>query len=314
MTHELMRTVLPGSLDEITAHVVREGRWEGELIHTRRDGSQVVVASRWSLLRDSAGQPIGILETNNDITARKRAEHELEELAGRLIHAQEEERSRIGRELHDHISQMLGVLTIRIDQLRIDPATPASLAGALEELRQSTAEITTDIHSLSHRLHSSALDYLGLVPALQRLVTEFSARHAIAIEFTHSAVPASLPSDVALCLFRVAEESLTNIAKHSRATAARVHVRGAADGLHLTVEDSGAGFDVDSLERRGGLGFVSMRERLRILRGTLRIDSAPSRGTRVEVGVPAASLTAAGPPGEAANESGRPAANVLRSA
>jgi PAS domain S-box-containing protein len=314
MTHDLMRTVLPASLEEITAHVVREGRWEGELVHTKRDGSQVVVASRWSLLRDSAGQPIGILETNNDITARKRAEHELEELAGRLIHAQEEERSRIGRELHDHISQMLGVLTIRIDQLRIDPATPASLAGALEELRQSTAEITTDIHSLSHRLHSSALDYLGLVPALQRLVTEFSARHGIAIELTHNSVPASLKGDVGLCLFRVAEESLTNIAKHSRARTARVHVRGAPDGLHLTVEDSGNGFDVDSLERRGGLGFVSMRERLRAVRGTFHVDSAPSRGTRVEVTVPAASLPGDGRTDLAANESGRAASDALSSA
>jgi PAS domain S-box-containing protein len=226
-----------------------------------------------------------------DITDRKRAEHELEELAGRLIHAQEQERSRIGRELHDHISQMLGVLTIRIDQLRADEATSPPVAAALEELRESTSEVTNDIHSLSHRLHSSALDYLGLAPALQKLVSDFSGRHGIAVDFSHDAVPA-LPSDVALCLFRIAEESLTNIAKHSHAKSARVSVRGGADGLHLRIEDTGTGFDVDSFEPRAGLGFVSMRERLRVLRGILRIDSEPRRGTRIEAWVPAASFVA----------------------
>ena len=229
-----------------------------------------------------------------DITDRKRAEQELEELAGRLIHAQEQERSRIGRELHDHISQMLGVLTIRIDQLRADEATPPAIAATLEELRHSTSEVTDDIHSLSHRLHSSALDYLGLVPALQKLVSEFSTRHGIAIDFAHESVPASLPSEAALCLFRVTEESLTNIAKHSQAKSARVQVNRSSDGLHLTIEDAGTGFDLESLERRAGLGFVSMRERLRVLRGTVRVDSAPSRGTRIEVWVPAASLVQAG--------------------
>jgi PAS domain S-box-containing protein len=458
VTHDLTQTIFPAPLEQIAAQVLREGRWEGELVHTKRDGSPVVVASRWSLQRNQHGDPIGILETNNDVTERKRAEadlreserrhrhifdatavsiweedfsqvkaaiddlkrsgvddfreylksspdfvdravslvrivdvneatlklfgarskdeltdslhkvftadtrdvfageliaiaegqtafegetvlqklngervvalfsvsfpephaafdavlvsimditdrkraeQELEELAGRLIHAQEQERSRIGRELHDHISQMLGVLTIRIDQLRADEATPPPVAAALEELRQSTAEITADIHSLSHRLHSSALDYLGLVPALQRLVSEFSARHGIAIDLAHSSVPATLPSEVALCLFRVTEESFTNIAKHSRAKSARVVVNGEPDGIYLSVEDAGTGFDVDAVERAGGLGFVSMRERLRVVRGTVRVDSSPSRGTSINVWVPAASLVAA--PDEAAS-------------
>ena len=154
----------------------------------------------------------------------------------------------------------------------------AAMAAGLEGLRQSTAEITNDIHSLSHRLHSSTLDYLGLGPALQKLVSEFPIRHGIAIDFEHRALPAPLPSDVALCLFRVTEESLTNIAKHSHAKSARVHVNGASDGIHLSVEDSGSGFDPDAVERRAGLGFVSMRERLRALRGTVRVNSLPSRG------------------------------------
>ena len=236
------------------------------------------------------GYPARLRGVMLDITLRKRAEQELEELAGRLIHAQEQERSRIGRELHDHISQMLGVLTIRIDQLRVDAAVPAGVGAALDELRQSAAQITDDIHGLSHRLHSSALDYLGLVPALQKLVNEFSARHTIAIQFEHDSVPAPLPSDVALCLFRVTEESLTNIAKHSQATSARVQVTGSPEGIQLTIEDSGRGFDLDSLGGKAGLGFVSMRERLRALRGTVRVDSAPERGARITVWVPETSI------------------------
>jgi PAS domain S-box-containing protein len=416
VSHEVARTTFPAPLPEINAQLLRTGRWEGQLRHKKRDGEEVIVASRWSLQTDAEGKPIAILETNNDITEqtraeealriseeqwkavfennptmyfmvdpegtvlsvnpfgadqlgytvsdlvgdsvlrvfasqdwdavqstiaaclrdlgqvktweirkirrdgeviwvretakamqriqggpvvliaceditiRKRTEQELEELAGRLINAQEQERSRIGRELHDHISQMLGVLTIRLDQLRADEIVPPSVAATLEELRHSTAEITTDIHSLSHRLHSSALDYLGLVAALQRLVKEFSARHGIDIDFSHASLPQPLPSDVALALFRVTEESLTNIAKHSGSKSARIRVRGDADGIHLTIEDAGVGFDMKSFDGKGGLGFVSMRERLRVLRGKVRVESAPSRGTTIHVHVPARSV------------------------
>jgi PAS domain S-box-containing protein len=277
---------------ELVAIAEGQTAFEGETVLQKLNGERMVALFSVSFPEPDAAFD-AVLVSIMDITDRKRAEQELEELAGRLIHAQEQERSRIGRELHDHISQMLGVLTIRIDQLRADDATPPAVAAALEELRQSTTEITTDIHSLSHRLHSSALDYLGLVPALQRLVSEFSARHGIAIELAHTSVPASLPSEVALCLFRVTEESLTNIARHSHAKSARVLVNGGPDGIHLTVEDAGTGFDVESVERAGGLGFVSMRERLRVVRGTVRVDSSPSRGTRIDVRVPAASLLAA---------------------
>jgi signal transduction histidine kinase len=142
------------------------------------------------------------------------------------------------------------------------------------------------VRRLSHRLHSSTLDYLGLVPALQKLVSEFSERHGIAITLGHASLPPALPSDVALCLFRIAEESLTNIAKHSQARSANMYVAGAPDGIHLTVEDAGAGFDITTLSSKAGLGFVSMQERLRALHGTVHVDSAPSRGTRIVAWVP----------------------------
>jgi signal transduction histidine kinase len=231
-----------------------------------------------------------------EIVERKAAQREVEHLAGRLIHAQEEERSRIGRELHDHISQRLGLLTIKIDQLRVDPAITAGPSRSLGDLRQQTSEITTDVHRLSHRLHSSMLDYLGLVPALQRLVGEFSDRHAIAIDWKHEALPAPLSSEIALCLFRVAEEGLNNMVKHSRARTARLDLSARDKGVSLVVEDAGQGFDPKILEGKAGLGFVSMRERLRLVRGTIQVQSAPGRGTRIEAWVPTTTDAIGAPP------------------
>jgi PAS domain S-box-containing protein len=259
--------------------------FEGETVLRKLSGEQMVVLFSLSLPPPD-GPFDAVLVSITDITDRKRAEEQLEELAGRLIHAQEQERKRIGRELHDHISQMLGVLTIRLDQIRADETIPPATADALADVRQRAAEITEEIHGLSHRLHSSALDYLGLVPALQKLVGEFSARHDIAIEFGHSEVPPTLPTDVALSLFRVAEESLNNMAKHSQAKEARVDVRCLNGAIALTVEDWGRGFDSSGLDRKAGLGFVSMRERLRMLRGAVRIDSAPGRGTKIAAWAP----------------------------
>jgi PAS domain S-box-containing protein len=251
--------------------------------YVRKDGHRVPVLVGAAALEGSQDVCVAFVL---DLTERKRAEQAVEDLAGRLIHAQEEERSRIGRELHDHISQMLSLLTIKIDQLRATSAIAPGIGKALDELRRNTSDITDDVHRLSHRLHSSTLDYLGLVPALQKLTVEFSDRHGIPIAFTHAPLPARLPSEAALCLFRVAEESLTNVAKHSKARSARVHIAGASDGIRLTVEDSGEGFDVRSSASEAGLGFVSMRERLRILHGTIHVDSAPARGTRIDAWIP----------------------------
>ena len=233
---------------------------------------------------------------------------ELEELPGGYETPHNRSAAADGRELHDP-SANAGLPHDQNDPLL--PNGHAPWAGRPpRELLPSAAEITNDIHSLSHRLHSSALDYLGLVPALQKLISEFSTRHGIAVDFQAGSLPASLPSDVALCLFRVIEESLTNIVKHSQATSARVALNAGVAGLHLIVEDSGRGFDPESLARKAGLGFVSMRERLRVLHGTVRVDSAPDRGTRISVWVPPASVVpppALVPPRKRASSSVNPA-------
>jgi PAS domain S-box-containing protein len=292
LTHDLLQTQHPMPTADFEAMLVRKGEWTGELGQTTRAGRKIIVDSR-QLVTHTAERGRLVLETNRDVTERKRAEEALEDLAGRLIRAQEEERSRIGRELHDHISQMLGVLTIKIDQLQMDPAVTPAVNNALDGIRNSTSEVTDEVRHLSHRLHSSMLDYLGLVPALRKLVGEFSERHGIPIEFVPDSLPTPLPSEIALALFRVTEESLTNIAKHSQARSARVHVKDAPDGIRLSIDDDGIGFDVTSHTGKGGLGLVSMQERLRALRGTVRIDSARSGGTRIDVWVPSMMSTTA---------------------
>jgi signal transduction histidine kinase len=254
-------------------------RVQDELKRARDETEQKVIERTADLRRTNA-------QLEAEIVERKKAQAEVEHLAGRLIHAQEEERSRIGRELHDHISQRLGLLTIKIDQLRVDPAVTSDASRSLNELRQQTSEITTDVHRLSHRLHSSMLDYLGLVPALQRLVGEFSERHGVAIDWRHEPLPAPLSSDIALCLFRIAEEGMNNMVKHSRARTAVVALAPREGGVSLVVEDAGQGFDAKILEGKAGLGFVSMRERLRLVRGTIHVQSAPGIGTRIDAWVP----------------------------
>jgi signal transduction histidine kinase len=251
-----------------------------EALSRARDEMEATVAQRTADLATANRQ----LRAEN--IERQKTEKTLEELAGRLISAQEEERSRIGRELHDHVSQRLGILAIKIDQLRLNGTDGSALGSALDELRGQTIEITDDIHGLSHRLHSSMLDHLGIVPALQRLVKECSSRYVIPIVFTHAAAPDHLPPETALCIFRIVEESLTNIGKHSQTAQAQVDLTIDESGSRLKIADQGVGFDPAILETRAGLGFVSMRERLRLVQGTIRIDSAPSKGTRIDVWVP----------------------------
>jgi signal transduction histidine kinase len=181
----------------------------------------------------------------------------------------------------------LGILAIKLDQLRLNNSSmPPAMLSAFEELRQQNTEITDDIHGLSHRLHSSMLDHLGMVPALQRLVKECSERYAIPVAFAHDTLQNPVPSDIASCLFRVVEEGLTNIARHSQAPSARVEVGSDEQGIRLTISDDGVGFDPGVLEQRAGLGFVSMRERLRLVHGTIRVRSGQAEGTNIVVRVP----------------------------
>jgi signal transduction histidine kinase/ABC-type uncharacterized transport system substrate-binding protein len=234
-------------------------------------------------LRTSEG---GAVITYTDITVRKRAEREQEELSGRLINAQEQERSRLARELHDDFNQRLAVLAIDLERTaEMIHSSPSKASERMLELWNRASEIGADLHSLSHSLHSSTLESLGLVLGVSAFCSEFAEQQGIQVDFAHEDIPRSIPPDVALCLFRIVQESLRNVKKHSKSSRAEVRLKGVDAEIHLSVFDSGAGFEPHQRSKIG-LGIRSMEERLRVTGGRLEIQSRPGAGTRIQVSVP----------------------------
>lgn len=235
----------------------------------------------------SNGVFCGYIGSCLDITERKRYEMSLREWTGRLIHAQEEERSRIARELHDDISQRMAFLQIGLEQFQQSvPTLTPDHRKELHNLTEVASEVSTDLHSISHQLHPARLDLQGLVAALTSFCRELTNQHGLQIHFVHRDVPAALPSEVALCLFRIAQEALRNVVKHANTLEATVDLSAQDDGISLCVSDAGSGFDPESAQRKGGLGLLSMRERLRLIGGQLAIQSALDQGTRIQVRIP----------------------------
>lgn len=216
---------------------------------------------------------------------RERTEQERLKLGGMLINAQEEERSRLARELHDDFNQRLATLAVRLEMTEGIVSEPGA-KQQLHELFDTTREIGSDLHTMSHRLHSTLLEDLGLVAGLGALCREFAAQQHIEIALTHENIPRSVPADVALCLFRVVQEGLRNVKKHSAAPRAKVLLERVDNQLHLLVSDAGSGFDPAERAKKEGLGIRSMEERLRLLDGRFEIHSEPGKGTRIDVTVP----------------------------
>jgi len=236
----------------------------------------------------------GAVVSHQDITGQRRHEQAIRELSGRLINAQEQERSRIARELHDDINQRVAVLAIELQQLEsFFPQDSREARQMVHALWNKTHSLSTEIQHLSHQLHSAKLEHLGLIAALRGLCTEFSEQHRIASDFQFEKIPPTLGSDVSLSLFRVAQESLHNVAKHSRAKKVRVDLIGGNDRLLLRVSDDGVGFAPDSLSHQTGLGMISMSERIRLVGGTLSVWSRPSMGAQVEAAIPLSRSSAA---------------------
>jgi PAS domain S-box-containing protein len=218
-----------------------------------------------------------------DITERKRSEIALHELTARLIHTQEEERTRIARELHDDISQRMACIQIGLAEMQRTAKVPSE-KEKLRNLTNLTSDISTDLHNLSHQLHPARLDLQGLVPTLESFCRQLSNQHPLKIRFAHHGFPCEIPKDVALCLFRIVQEALRNVVKHARTSEANVVLSAHGDTIDLCVSDSGTGFLVS--QRTGGLGLTSMHERLRLIGGTLTIESKPRNGTRIHAFVP----------------------------
>ena len=222
-----------------------------------------------------------------DVTERKMAEEALASLSGRLIDAQEGERKRIAREIHDDYTQRLAMLAMEVEELADQVGdSPVEAGPIFHQIWNQIGELGADLHSLSHSLHSSTLESLGLVAGIKAFCKEFAEQQEIQVEFAHENVPRGVPADAALCLFRVAQEGLRNIKRHSGANKAEVRLEASEKKLHLSITDQGRGFDVNKHSPRDGIGIRSMEERLRSLGGQLEISSRPMEGTRINAWLP----------------------------
>jgi signal transduction histidine kinase len=220
-----------------------------------------------------------------DITARNQSVAALHDLTGRLIHAHEEERSRLARELHDDVTQRLARLAIDAGRVQVG-AAGTSAAETMRSVCDGLVRLSEDIHSLSYRLHPSLLEDLGLAEAVKAECERFSRQESISITLNLQDLPGLIPSDTALCLFRVAQEALRNVVRHAQARSVEVLMRAADGGLQLAVLDDGIGFEPAERRNRHSLGLAGMRERLRLLRGEFEIESTPGKGTTVLAWVP----------------------------
>ncbi len=242
---------------------------------------------------------IGALKT--EITERKRAEEALREsdavlrrnqkdiqdLAGKLLTAQEEERRRLARELHDDLTQRLAVLAIEAGKLEGQlESSGGGVPEKLRDMKEQMVKLAADVHTISRQLHPSILDDLGLVSAIESECTSFSEREGIRVKYESKNVPAVLPKDVALCIYRIIQESLRNIAKHAQTREAHVTLTGNDGGIHLSIKDTGIGFHPAQGRGKPGLGLASMEERVRLIQGDLSVQSRPGQGTVIEVRVP----------------------------
>jgi PAS domain S-box-containing protein len=229
----------------------------------------------------------GYIGSCTDVTERKLAEESLANVGRRLIEAHEEERTWIARELHDDVNQRMALLAIELDRWNQQlPPSEVELHDHLHHAIQRLSDIAKDIQALSHRLHSSKLEYLGLVVAAKSFCNELSEQQKVEIDFSHTAVPRSVPKEISLCLFRVLQETLQNALKHSGVRHFKVELRGTAEEIQLTVSDLGVGFDPQVAIHRRGIGLISMRERIQLVSGEISIKSHPGSGTTIHARVP----------------------------
>jgi PAS domain S-box-containing protein len=229
----------------------------------------------------------GFIGSAIDTTDQKLAQQALEKVSGQLIQAQEQERSRIARELHDDICQRLALLSMELEQAnRGANGSSAQRNPKIDEIKQHCGEIAADVQALSHKLHSSKLEYLGIVAAIRSFCREFCQQHEVSVKFSTENVPGFVPADISLSLFRVTQEALQNALKYSGVREYSVTLRGTADEIQLEISDGGAGFDVEQAKRQKGLGLVSMQERVHLVHGIFRIESTMDSGTRIFISVP----------------------------
>jgi signal transduction histidine kinase len=240
---------------------------------------------RLVLALDAAKQSSQALSVSQE--KLRQSHNQIRNLLGKLIDAQESERRRISRELHDDLNQKIATLSMGISQVKRKlPMPETALVVELDQLRENAATLTNDVRTLSHQLHPAVLEHLGLVTALESYISSFKSEEHINVTLTAEIGTDRIPFQVSICLYRVALEALRNVARHSGATSAAISLTRSDDVIELQVSDSGKGFDVETFKNGGGLGLISIEERLRLLQGSCEIYSAPGRGTTLVVSVP----------------------------
>ena len=261
-----------------------------ETTYRRKDGSKMWGRLYVCRLNREGGGPARLLAMLEDITERKISEQKLSEaqrslveLTNRLIHVQDEERRLMARELHDDVGQRLSLLMMQLERITRKLPTASPERRTLKHTLTALDELTRDVHELSHQLHSSKLLYIGLKPALRELCRQFATQHGTEVFEKLEDIP-ELPANVQFCLYRVAQEALNNVGKHSRARHASVQLGTTSDVVILEITDSGIGFE--SNVPVAGLGIASMRERMRTAGGDLTITSTVGQGTKLAAIVP----------------------------
>lgn len=257
-------------------------QWPGELIHRLCLIGEIFTNA---IQRKRADAELRLKESR-----LHQAHEELRQLASKLLTAQEEERRRIAREMHDDWTQRLAILGISVAKLANHAETSDSIRQPLHDMQEELVRLSEDVHALSRQLHPSILEDLGLFEALRSECACFSRREGISVSYIPSGSIQSLPMDVALCVYRVAQEALRNIAKHAVVNQAKVMLSSTVDQLVLKIEDDGIGFNMESMRSQPGLGLSSMAERVRLIHANFCVTSAPGQGTVVEVCVPLAEV------------------------
>jgi PAS domain S-box-containing protein len=338
VSHELLRTEFPEPLERITEQLRQDNRWTGELIHRHKDGSRIVVASRWRLDRDDGGNRKRVLETNNDITQQKRSEkalreseerlrtlsdgleiqvrartqeleqrnaeilqqsEQLRELSNRLLKTQDDERRRIARELHDSAGQLITVLGMNLAGIAQRVGQNPSLSETVEDTQNLVQQLSREIRTTSYLLHPPLLDENGLSQAIHWYMQGLKERSDLEIELSVPEDFGRLPADLELTIFRIVQEGLTNIHRHSGSKTATIRLSRTADSVLLRIEDHGKGISPEKLAalraQRTGVGITGMRERVRHLKGAMDIQSNGT-GATISVTFPVPMIPTSIPP------------------
>jgi PAS domain S-box-containing protein len=292
---------------EVSRKVLEEGaiRFEVEYRYMRPDNRFFWFNHLSRVLqRNTAGRATQVIGTLQDITERKKMEEnlqknekilrnnqvDLQRLAGRLISVKEEELRRLSRELHDDLTQRLAVLAIEAGKMELDmdedvQSNPVFLQK-ISHIKEQLIKISEDVHRISRQLHPTIIDDLGLVRAIESECAALSQRESVEIIFTDEDIPEILPDDVPLCLYRITQESLNNCISHSGTAKCEVFLKGSHDAILLDIEDKGVGFNTDEVRNKPGLGLLSMRERVQLVGGNIKVDTEPGRGTSIHVSIP----------------------------